>query len=300
MTASPSGAGRGDRSVGALLDWASRQLARARLHYGHGTDNPRDDAAALVFHALGLAHESAPQSYCLPVAADAARRARALVERRIAERLPSAYLTGVSWFAGHEFRVTPDVLVPRSPIAELCVRGFAPWIEPSQVQRVLDIGTGSGCIAIATALALPRARVDATDVSPGALAVARQNVRRHRLAARVRVRKSDVYVGLGARRYDIVVSNPPYVSAAEMRRLPREYQAEPARGLRAPHRGLAIIERIIAGARRHLTPGGILVVEAGATAARVRRHFEALPFTWLEFEHGGDGVFLLRAADLPA
>jgi ribosomal protein L3 glutamine methyltransferase len=298
MTASRSGAG-GERSVGALLDWASRRLARARLHYGHGTDNPRDDAAALVFHALGLAHESAPQSYRLPVSPNDALRARALVARRIAERLPSAYLTGVSWFAGHEFRVTPDVLVPRSPIAELCLRAFAPWIEPSRVRRVLDIGTGSGCIAIAAAHALRRAQVDATDVSPAALAVARQNVRRHRLAGRVHVKRADVYVGLGAQRYDIVVSNPPYVSGAEMRRLPREYRAEPAMGLRAPHRGLAIIERIIAGARRHLTPDGILVVEAGATAARVRRRFAELPFTWLEFEQGGDGVFLLRAADLP-
>jgi ribosomal protein L3 glutamine methyltransferase len=300
MKASRSGAGRDDPTVGALLDWAGRRLARARLHYGHGTDNPRDDAAALVFHALGLAHESAPQSYRLPVSAKDARRARSLVERRIAERLPSAYLTGVSWFAGQEIRVTPDVLVPRSPIAELCLRGFSPWVEPARVRNVLDIGTGSGCIAIAAAHALPQAQVVATDVSPAALAVARQNVRRHRLGRRVHVKKADVYVGLGARRYDIVVSNPPYVPDAEMRRLPREYRAEPAQGLRAPHRGLAVIERIIAGARQHLTSAGILVVEAGATASRVRRRYRKLPFTWLEFEHGGDGVFLLRATDLPA
>ncbi len=165
---------------------------------------------------------------------------------------------------------------------------------------MLDIGTGSGCIAIAAAHALPRARVDATDVSPAALAVARRNVRRHRLAGRVRVRRADVYVGLGARRYDIVVSNPPYVSAAEMRRLPREHRAEPAMGLRAAHRGLAIIERIIAGARRHLTPGGILVVEAGATAAP-----RAAPLSKNCLSPGSNsstaaiGVFLLRAADLP-
>jgi len=300
MTARQARAGRGEHSVGALLDWASRRLAGAQLHYGHGTDNARDDAAALVFHALRLAHDSAPQSYVLAVSERDAARARALIERRIAERLPSAYLTGVSWFAGHEFRVTPDVLVPRSPIAELCLSGFAPWIEPSRVRRVLDIGTGSGCIAIATAHALPWAQIDATDVSPKALAVARQNVRRHRLGGRVHVRKADVYVGLRGRRYDIVVSNPPYVSAAEMRRLPREYRAEPSLGLRAPQRGLAVIGRIIAGARRHLTPGGILVVEAGGTAARVRRHYAELPLTWLEFEHGGDGVFVLRADDLTA
>lgn len=292
-----SDAGAG--TVGELLDWASRRLKKVRLHFGHGTGNAQDEAAALVFHALELVHDSAPASYGQPVTARGAARARALIERRIAERIPSAYLTGVSWFAGHEIRVTPDVLVPRSPIAELCASGFAPWIEPRRVQSVLDIGTGSGCIAIAAAHALPRARVEATDISEKALAVARGNVRRHRLGRRVRLRRADVYVGLRGRRYDIVVSNPPYVPAAEMRRLPPEYRAEPAIGLRAARGGLAVIEQIIAGARRHLTPNGILVVEAGGSADAVRGRYPALPFTWLEFEHGGDGVFLLRADELP-
>lgn len=289
----------GPRNVGELLDHATRRLERARLHYGHGTGNARDDAAALVFHALGLAHSSAPASYARPVSARAVARAEKLVDRRIEERIPSAYLTGVTWFAGHEIRVTPDVLVPRSPIAELCQRGFEPWIEARKVRRVLDIGTGSGCIAIAAAHALPKARVDATDISARARAVARANVRRHRLGRRVRIRRADVYAGLGRGRYDVIVSNPPYVSAAEMRALPPEYRAEPAIGLRAPRRGLAIIERILRGARRHLTEGGILVVEAGDTAAGVRRRFPRLPFTWLEFERGGGGVFLLRAPELP-
>jgi ribosomal protein L3 glutamine methyltransferase len=296
------GKARGNRrpfaSVGELLDWAGARLAKARLHYGHGTGNPRDDAAALVFHALGLAHESAPASYRLPVTAQGAARARALVERRIRERQPSAYLTGITWFAGHPIRVTPDVLVPRSPIAELCRAGFAPWVDPARVRRVLDIGTGSGCIAVAAAHALPRARVDATDVAPRALAVARGNVRRHRLGRRVRVLEADVYEGLEGRRYDIVVSNPPYVSAAGMRRLPREHRAEPAAALCAAAGGLAVIERIVAGARGHLTPDGILVVEAGSAAPRVRRRYRSLPLTWLEFEHGHAEVFLLRARDL--
>jgi len=295
----PDHLNRSTTSVGELLDRAAGRLARARLHYGHGTDNPRDDAAALVFHALGLAHESAPCSYANPVSPADAARAMSLVERRARERLPSAYLTGISWFAGHPIRVTRDVLVPRSPIAELCAAGFAPWVDPASVRHVLDIGTGSGCIAIAAAHALPQARVDATDVSAAALAVARGNVRRHRLARRVRVRRADVYEGLGRRRYDIVVSNPPYVSVAEMRRLPREHRAEPAKSLRAARAGLAVIERIVAGARRHLTPRGILVVEVGNTAPRVRRRFRDLPLTWLEFEQGDAEVFLLRAADAP-
>ncbi len=293
-----SGAGR-PRNVGELLDQATRRLRRARLHYGHGTGDARDDAAALVFHALGLAHASAPGSYARPVAARGLARAESLIRRRIDERIPSAYLTGVTWFAGHEIRVTPGVLVPRSPIAELCQRGFEPWIAAGNVRRVLDIGTGSGCIAIAAAHALPRAQVDATDISPRALEVARANVRRHRLGRRVRVRRADVYAGLGRRRYDVIVSNPPYVSAAEMRMLPPEHRAEPVIGLHAPRRGLAIIERILRGARRHLTAGGILVVEAGDTAGAVRRRFPRLPFTWLEFERGGGGVFLLRAGALP-
>ena len=286
-------------NVGAILERAAARLAKARLHYGHGTDNARDDAAALVFHALGLAHESAPASYGLPVSASDAERVDALVGRRIRERLPSAYLTGVSWFAGHEIRVTRDVMVPRSPIAELCRAGFAPWIDPMRVRRVLDIGTGSGCIAIATAHALPHAHVDATDVSAGARTIARDNVKRHRLGRRVRVMAADVYDGLGGRRYDVVVSNPPYVPASEMRRLPREHRAEPATSLRAPRHGLAIVERIVAGARRHLTRHGILVVEVGNSAGRVRRRFPGLPLVWLEFEHGFSEVFLLRSADLP-
>jgi len=299
MNAGPRGGHRTFANVGELLDHAAARLARARLHYGHGTDNPRDDAAALVFHALSLAHESAPASYRLPVKEADAARALALVERRVRERRPSAYLTGISWFAGHAIRVTPDVLVPRSPIAELCLAGFAPWVDPARVRRVLDIGTGSGCIAIAAAHALPRARVDATDVSAAARAVARDNVRRHRLGRRVRVLAADVYEGLGARRYDIVVSNPPYVSAAGMRRLPREHRAEPAGSLRAARHGLAVVERIVAGARRHLMPRGILVVEVGNAAARVRRRFRELPLTWLAFEHGHAEVFLAHAADLP-
>jgi ribosomal protein L3 glutamine methyltransferase len=216
------------KTVGELVAWAARRLARAPLHYGHGTDNPLDEAGALVFHALGIGHDEAPGAYARQVEPAGRRRAAALIARRIRERIPSAYLTGRTWFAGHEIEVTPDVLVPRSPLAEMCERSFVPWIDPGRVRRVLDIGTGSGCIAIACAYAFAGARVDAADVSPAALAVASRNIRTHGLEQRVRPVLSDVYDGIGKARYDIIVSNPPYVSEAEMRALPREYRREPA------------------------------------------------------------------------
>ncbi len=287
-------------TVGELLDWATARLAAAGLHYGHGTGGPRDEAAALVFHALGLSHGDAPAAYARRVPERGANSARRLVEERIRRRVPSAYLTGVTWFAGHEIRVTPDVLVPRSPIAELCEAGFAPWVDPARVSGLLDIGTGSGCIAIAAAHALPAARVDATDVSEAALAVARANIRRHRLQLRVSALRSDVYRALQGRRYDIIVSNPPYVPPADMKTLPPEYGAEPQLGLRAAARGLAVVARILAGAARHLRPRGILVVEVGDTETEVQRRWPGLPFTWLQFERGGGGVFLLTREQLAA
>ena len=281
--------------VHELMDWAASRLARAGLHYGHGTDNALDEAAALVFHALGLRHEDAPANYAWAVDAAGRKRAARLVERRIRERVPSAYLTGRTWFAGLEMRVTLDVLVPRSPIAELCERAFTPWIDPSRVQHVLDIGTGSGCIAIACAVAFPAAQVDAADLSHAALEVARGNIALHGLERRVRPVLSNVYRGVGDRRYDIIVSNPPYVSAGEMRELPVEHRREPKLGLVAGGRGLDVVAVILREAASHLQPGGILVVEVGNTERAVARAWPGVPFTWLSFERGGGGVFLLTA-----
>jgi len=288
----------GVATIGELVDWAAARLARAPLHYGHGTDNPLDEAGALVFHALGLSHDEAARAYGWSVDPAGARRARELVRRRIRERIPSAYLTGRTWFAGHEIEVTPDVLVPRSPIAELCEAGFRPWIDPGQVRRVLDIGTGSGCIAIACAHAFPGARVDAADVSHAALEVATRNIRAHGLAGRVRPVLSNVYRGIGDRRYDMIVSNPPYVSEAEMRALPSEYLREPRIGLAAGRSGLDVVRRILAGASAHLERDGVLVVEVGDSQAAVQRAWPRVPFTWLGFERGGGGVFLLRASEI--
>jgi ribosomal protein L3 glutamine methyltransferase len=285
-------------TVGDLVAWAARRLARAPLHYGHGTDNALDEAGALVFHALGLSHDEAARAYARPVSPADVSRAAGLVERRIRERIPSAYLTGHTWFAGHRIEVTPDVLVPRSPIAELCEARFAPWIDPERVRRILDLGTGSGCIAIACAYAFPGANVDATDISHAALDVAARNIGAHALQDRVRPVLSDVYRGVGDRRYDIIVSNPPYVSEAEMRALPTEYRREPRLGLAAGDRGLDVVRRILAGADDHLEPGGLLVVEVGDSRAAVQETWPRVPFTWLDFERGGGGVFALSAADV--
>jgi ribosomal protein L3 glutamine methyltransferase len=287
-------------TVRALVNAGARRLVRAGVYFGHGTDNAADEAASLVWHVLNLPYPATPQSYARRVGARARKEVQALIARRIRERLPAAYLIGRARFAGLVFHVDARVLIPRSPLAELIERGFAPWIARARVRRVLDVGTGSGCIAIACARAFPRARVDALDISAAALEVAHLNVRRHRLVKRVRLLKSDHFGALGKQSYDIIVSNPPYVGARELRALPAEYRHEPRVALASGRGGLESIRIILRDAARHLRPHGILVVEAGNTEVAVRRAFPRLPFTWLHFERGGGGVFLLTAEQLHA
>jgi ribosomal protein L3 glutamine methyltransferase len=283
-------------TVEDLVRCGARMFERAGLAYGHGMDNPADEAGALVFHALGLEHAQAASAYRRRPPAPDVERVLALFVERIARRVPAAYLMGRMWFAGLEFEVDARVIVPRSPFAELIQAGFAPWIDPDRVRRVLDIGTGSGCIAVACALAFPEATVDAVDLSPLALEVAERNVARHEVQERVRLLAGDVYEPVADARYDLIVANPPYVSDAEMNALPAEYRHEPDLALRAGHDGLDVVRRILAGAPRHLERDGALFVEVGDSEERVQRAFPDLPFTWLEFEHGGGGVFLLRGA----
>ncbi len=220
------------------------------------------------------------------------------MRRRITERVPLAYLTQRAFFAGLSLYVDERVLVPRSPLAELIQQRFAPWVTPAGVRRILDIGTGSGAIALASARAFPRARVDALDISRAALEVCRENVRRLRLGRRVRVLESDYFAAVEGSRYDIIVSNPPYVGQAEMRTLPREYRHEPSLGLSSGREGLDAVRAILSAARRHLVDAGILVVEVGNTEKALLRAFPRLPFIWPEIEMGGGGIFILRAADL--
>jgi ribosomal protein L3 glutamine methyltransferase len=287
-------------TIGSLIEEGRSTLEAAGLFFGHGTDNALDEAAELVLYGAGRSHAEAPGVYALPVDSPAEQRIRELFRRRVEERLPAAYLTHRMWFAGLEFYVDSRVLVPRSPIAELVETGFEPWLDPASVRRVLDIGTGSGCIAIACAHAFPDALVDAADVSADALEVAKINVERYGLGHRVRPCRADVYEGLGAACYDLIVANPPYVSRAEMRALPQEYRHEPVLGLEAGDDGLDVVRRILSGASARLTDAGILVVEVGDSEERAVEAFPQLPFTWLEFERGGGGVFLLTAAELRA
>jgi ribosomal protein L3 glutamine methyltransferase len=285
-------------TVGAAIDRCARALLRARVHFGHGTDNARDEAAELVFFAAGLAHDLGTSAYGKLLTARRSARIDALLERRIAERMPLAYLTHRSFFAGLELYVDERVLVPRSPIAELILQRFQPWVDARRVRRILDIGTGSGAIALACAAAFPKARVDAVDISTGALQVARRNRRRLNLENRVRILRSDHFDAVEGCRYDIIVSNPPYVGRAEMRSLPREYEHEPRLGLASGADGLDSVRAILAAGRGHLRRNGILVVEVGNTDAALLRAYPRMPFIWPEIAMGGGGVFLLRAEDL--
>lgn len=279
--------------------WAASRFQEAGLVFGHGTDNALDEAAALVLHTLHLPMDLSAPWWESRLTAGEAESIAARVRRRIVERLPLAYLIREAWFAGLSFYVDERVLVPRSPISEAIQRQFEPWLDPQQVSRVLDIGTGSACIAIACAYAFADAEVDAVDVSADALEVARINVERHQLRERVSLFQSDLFEELPAdRKYDLIVSNPPYVDALDMRNLAPEFRHEPRLGLEAGEDGLDIVRRILLEALSRLTDQGILVVEVGNSAPALEAAFPRVPFMWLEFEHGEGEVFLLTAEQL--
>lgn len=276
-----------------FVRWGASRFNGAGLFFGHGTDNALDEAAQLVLHALHL-DPDLPGAFreCRLTPAERVAVSE-LIERRLCERLPAAYLTGRAWFAGLEFYVNEHVLVPRSPIAELIETGFEPWVDGEQVGRLLDLCTGSGCVGISAAVYLPDADVDLADVSPAALKVARRNVELHGVADRVRVVESDLYAGLAGNRYDLILCNPPYVSRHEYQGLPAEYHREPSLGLLAGEEGLDLVFKILRDAARHLTDEGLLILEVGSAAPALERRLPEMPWTWLELERGGEGVLLL-------
>jgi len=286
-------------SIGHLVQSVAKQLRQKDLFYGHGTDNPDDEAYALVFAVLDISFDDAKMLWEEPLSPGDVDKVTECLYRRIHDRMPLPYLTGIAWFAGMAFHVDHRALIPRSPIAQLLELGYSPWLQPEKELRILDMCTGNGCIAIATAAHMPDASVDAVDISTSALALARQNVELHDLSDKVDVIQSDLFTELEGRQYDLIVSNPPYVPHQSMIELPAEYAYEPVMALEAEDNGMAIVDKILRQSPRYLKENGILIVEVGEIQQAVEKRYNELPFTWLEFERGGEGVFLLNRADLP-
>lgn len=292
-------AARDLRSVRDLLRFAVSRFEEAELSFGHGSDNAWDEAAYLVLHSLHLPVDRLEPFLDAALLPGEVRSVLAVLERRVLERLPAAYMTREAWLGDCRFYVDERAVVPRSHIAELIDQGFSAWLpDPGAVTEALDLCTGSGCLAILLGLAFPRARVDAVDLSPEALEVARINVEGYEMERRVALIHSDLFGALGGRRYALIVSNPPYVDAQAMRELPPEYAREPVQALAGGEDGMDIVRRILAQAHRHLLPGGILVVEVGSGREAVEAAFPQLEPTWLTTKASDDLVFLLERDQL--
>ncbi len=287
-------------SIDDMLRWCVSRFNAAGLYYGHGTDNPWDEAIALVMHTLHLPLELGQQVRNARLTSTEKHRIVELVIRRIRERVPVPYLTNCAYFAGYPFYVDERVLVPRSPFAELIENEFKPWLYNKPVHSILDLCTGSACIAIACAHLFEDAQVDAVDISADALEVAQINIEQHGLLDRVYPIQSDGFAVLTGQKYDLIVSNPPYVDADDMADLPDEFHHEPELGLASGNDGLDLTRHILAHAADHLSDDGVLFVEVGNSMVALAEQFPNVPFTWLEFEHGGLGVFTLTREQLVA
>lgn len=279
------------------LRYISSRFAESPLFFGHGTDNVWDEAVQLVMRTLHLPIEN--NTVFLDARLTRAERQQLLerTQRRIHERIPLAYILGEAWFMGMPFKVDSRVLIPRSPIGELLESGLQPWLGDLAVQRILDLCTGSGCIGIGAATVFEGATVDLADISADALAVAVSNIEYHEVADRVRTIQSDMFNDIEGR-YDVILSNPPYVDAEDMASMPDEFRHEPELGLAAGEDGLDIVHRILAVAADYLNPGGLLIVEVGNSWIALDEAYPDLPFMWLDFSRGGDGVFVLTAEEL--
>jgi ribosomal protein L3 glutamine methyltransferase len=285
-------------SLQDFIRWGGCLFEQAELVFGHGTDNAFDEARMLACYAIHLPWSAVPDFVSSRLSLDERQKVTELFKQRILTRKPAAYLTGEAMFAGLRFYVNEHTLVPRSPIAQLIAEGYAPWVDAESVERVLDLCTGSGCIGIASLQHLPNATVDLVDISPDALAVAQRNIARYDLGQVARAVESDLFSALKGERYDLIVSNPPYVDEIEMQALPPEFQAEPALGLAAGEDGLDLVRKILAQAADYLTEEGVLIVEVGVSQYYLELAYPELPFYWFEFEQGGEGVFAINRSEL--
>lgn len=285
-------------SIRDYLRWGASEFNRAGLYYGHGSDNAYDEARVLLCHVLQLSQDLPADVLDARLSLQEREQLLALYSRRISERIPAAYLTRQSWFAGLDFYVDERVLVPRSPFAELIEQGFEPWLAAEEPVRILDLCTGSGCIGIACGYAFESADIDLVDISEDALNVAATNIARHGLEERVQAIHSDGFAALAGKTYDLIVSNPPYVDADDLASMPPEYHREPPIGLGSGVDGLELTRKILRDAAEHLSDHGQLFVEVGNSWASLEHAFPSVPFTWLEFERGGHGVFTLSKQEL--
>ncbi len=286
------------QTVRDFMRWGMTRFYEAELYFGHGTDNAFDEAAWLVLHALKLPLNTSSEWFDSRLSRSERTVVVALIVERINSRKPAAYLTGEGWFCGLPFRITEDVLVPRSPIGQLIESSFEPWLDESRVESVLDLCTGSGCIGIVCAFAFPEAAVTLTDIYVPAIELAKENVQRHGLQEQIEVIESDVFAQIPPQKYSLIVSNPPYVDQRDMDELPEEYRQEPVLALAAGEDGLDIVHRILREAGDYLTDDGLLVVEVGNSEAALLRAYPDVGFIWPDFPRGGHGVFMLTAEQL--
>lgn len=286
------------QTIRDFIRFATSSFNEAGLYYGHGTDNAWDEAISLVLHTLHLPHNLDKNMLGAHLTKFECKKLLDLIQKRVTQRIPLAYLTHEAFFAGLSFYVDERVLIPRSPLAELIENQFEPWIKSQHVNSILDLGTGSGCIAIACAHEFPNAEVDACDISVDALAVAKINILRHQVEDQVHLFETDLFKNLPKKKYDIIISNPPYVSDEEMLTLPEEYLHEPKIGLRAGEEGLDIVIQILKQSPDYLHEHGILIIEVGNAEETLIKKYPDVSFTWLEFQRGDGGVFLLTAEQL--
>ncbi len=282
-------------TVRDVLRWGISQFNQSEIFYGHGTDNAWDEALQLVLYSLHLPLDVDKELLDCRLTHIERRQIISMFEQRIVSRVPAAYLTHHAWFAGLEFYVDERVLIPRSPLAEVIESHFEPWLAAGDIETVLDLCCGSACIAIAVAKHLPHAQVDAIDLSGQAIEVAAINVKHHEVQSQVSLIQSDLLLDVPPKKYDVIISNPPYVDAEDMASLPAEYLHEPGIGLTAGQDGLQIVDRLLRQASDYLSEDGILLVEVGNTQLALTEKYPQVPFMWLEFTRGGDGVFLLTA-----